>query len=222
MKKWNGTSILYTSSGNITSIGLDAGTYNKANQMATVTDFGSAKNSYFYDAFGQRLKVKTAGTPYQVQMYDLDGHLLTETSAAATPGRNRLRLYGRLADCGDPALGGDDFGAPHRQYRHGAAGDQRVENHRLDVQLHPLRRLHARPTTITMNLRFPGAYRRRDRPRCTSVSGILTPLSGSGWRPTPSGLRDRSPAIPTPRSTGIPTRATIRSRILIRGGLMYW
>ena len=35
MKKWDGSSITYTSTGNITGIGLHACTYNKANQMAT-------------------------------------------------------------------------------------------------------------------------------------------------------------------------------------------
>ena len=45
-------------------------TFDKANRMATVTILGNPKNSYFYDAFGQRLKVKTAGTPYQLQISD--------------------------------------------------------------------------------------------------------------------------------------------------------
>ena len=38
-------------------------TYNKANQMATATPVGTP-NTYAYDAFGQRLEVKTAGTPF--------------------------------------------------------------------------------------------------------------------------------------------------------------
>jgi hypothetical protein len=81
LKKWSVANITYTSAGNIAAIAGDTLTYNKANQMATATVSGTA-SSYFYDAFGNRLKLKTT-TPYQLQMYDLWGHMLTETSAAS-------------------------------------------------------------------------------------------------------------------------------------------
>ncbi len=85
VKKLGLVSILYTSSGNITSIGLDVATYNKANQMALVAISGGVTSGYNYDAFGQRLKLKTGTSPFQVQIYDLSSHMLTETSQAATP-----------------------------------------------------------------------------------------------------------------------------------------
>ena len=85
VKKLALANILYTSSGNITSIGLDVSTYNKANQMALVAISGGVTSGYNYDAFGQRLKLKTNTSPFQVQIYDLSGHMLTETSQAATP-----------------------------------------------------------------------------------------------------------------------------------------
>ena len=47
--------------------------------------FRRTTSGYNYDAFGQRLKFKTNTSPFQVQIYDLSGHMLTETSAAATP-----------------------------------------------------------------------------------------------------------------------------------------
>jgi hypothetical protein len=53
-----GSAITYTSTGNVNGIGTDSMTYNQANQMATATVSGTA-SSYFYDAFGQRLKLKT-------------------------------------------------------------------------------------------------------------------------------------------------------------------
>ena len=85
VKKLALANILYTSSGNITSIGLDVSTYNKANQMALVAISGGVTSGYNYDAFGQRLELKTNTSPFQVQIYDLSGHMLTETSQAATP-----------------------------------------------------------------------------------------------------------------------------------------
>ena len=84
MSKAGTSSITYISTGNMSAIGSGVLTYNKANQMATAKPV-STLNSYFYDAFGQRLEIKTAGTPFSVHIYDLNGHLLTETSHAATP-----------------------------------------------------------------------------------------------------------------------------------------
>jgi RHS repeat-associated protein len=52
--------------------------------MATANPFGT-NTAYSYDAFGNRLKVKSGTTPFAVQIYDLWGHLLTETSSAAPP-----------------------------------------------------------------------------------------------------------------------------------------
>jgi len=85
LKKWGISSVTYTSTGNIASIGLDAVTYNKANQTSLVAIHGGVSSGYNYDAFGQRLKIKTGTSPFQVQMYDLSGHMLTETSQAASP-----------------------------------------------------------------------------------------------------------------------------------------
>jgi RHS repeat-associated protein len=84
MSKAGTSSITYISTGNMSAIGSGVLTYNKANQMATAKPV-STLNSYFYDAFGQRLEIKTAGTPFAVDIYDLNGNLLTETSHAATP-----------------------------------------------------------------------------------------------------------------------------------------
>ena len=52
--------------------------------MASANPFGT-NTTYAYDAFGSRLRVKSGTNPFSVQIYDLNGHLLTETSAAATP-----------------------------------------------------------------------------------------------------------------------------------------
>ena len=84
MKKWGSSAVTYNSAGNITGFSTQAFTYSKANRMATANPFGTT-STYSYDAFGNRLKIKSGTTPFQVQIYDLCGHLLTETSAAATP-----------------------------------------------------------------------------------------------------------------------------------------
>ena len=84
MKKWGSSAVTYDLAGNITGFSTQAFTYSKANRMATANPFGT-NSTYSYDAFGNRLKVKIGTTPFQVQIYDLAGHLLTETSTAATP-----------------------------------------------------------------------------------------------------------------------------------------
>jgi YD repeat-containing protein len=84
MKKWGSSVVAYDSAGNMTGFSTQAFTYSKANRMATANPFGTTA-TYGYDAFGQRLKVKSGTNPFSVQIYDLSGHLLTETSAAATP-----------------------------------------------------------------------------------------------------------------------------------------
>jgi RHS repeat-associated protein len=84
MKKWGSDAVAYDSAGNMTGFGSYAFTYSKADRMATADPFGTT-STYGYDAFGNRLRVKTGTNPFSVQMYDLWGHLLTETSAAATP-----------------------------------------------------------------------------------------------------------------------------------------
>ena len=131
-------------------------TYNKANQMATRDRLRRATSSYNYDAFGQRLKLKTGTTPFQVQMYDLDGHMLTETSAAATPVEtDYVYMDGMPIAAIQPAaatisaLHTDIIGTVQR-------ATNASKTHCLDLQLQPLRRVHALPATITMNLRFPG------------------------------------------------------------------
>jgi RHS repeat-associated protein len=48
--------------------------------MATATVSGTA-SSYFYDAFGQRLKLKTPGTKYVVNIFNLDGSMQSETNS---------------------------------------------------------------------------------------------------------------------------------------------
>jgi RHS repeat-associated protein len=75
-----GSAITYTSTGNVNGIGTDSMTYNQANQMATATVSGTT-SSYFYDAFGQRLKLKTPGTKYAVDIYNLDGSMQSETNS---------------------------------------------------------------------------------------------------------------------------------------------
>ena len=84
MKKWGSSAVTYNSAGNMTGFSTQAFTYSKANRMATANPFGT-NTAYTYDAFGNRLKVKAGTTPFAVQIYDLAGHLLTETSSAATP-----------------------------------------------------------------------------------------------------------------------------------------
>jgi RHS repeat-associated protein len=75
-----GSAITYTSTGNVNGIGTNSMTYNQANQMATATVSGTA-STYTYDAFGERLKLKTPGTKYAVNIFNLDGSMQSETNA---------------------------------------------------------------------------------------------------------------------------------------------
>jgi RHS repeat-associated protein len=81
MSAAGGSSITYSSTGNITAIGTTPTfTWNKANQMATGVLSGTT-STYLYDAFGQRLKVTVgAGVP-SVMEYDQAGNILTETNS---------------------------------------------------------------------------------------------------------------------------------------------
>jgi hypothetical protein len=80
MSNATGSAITYTSTGNVNGIGTTSMTYNQANQMATATVSGTT-SSYFYDAFGQRLKLKTPGSPYAVTLNNLDGSMQSETNS---------------------------------------------------------------------------------------------------------------------------------------------
>ena len=80
MKKWGSSVVAYDSAGNMTGFSTKVMTYSKANRLATANPFGTA-STYTYDAFGQRLKAKTPGTPFAVRIYDLWGHFLTETNS---------------------------------------------------------------------------------------------------------------------------------------------
>jgi RHS repeat-associated protein len=161
LKKWGTTRIFYTSTGNLTSIGIinaDVLTYNKANQLASVTPNGASTSGYNYDAFGQRLKLKTGTTPFQVQNYDLDGHMLTETSAAASPVETDYAYMDGLpiaaiqaATSATPtiaALHTDNIGTPQR-------ATNAAKTIVFTVDYSPCG-IGTPTTTITQDLRFPG------------------------------------------------------------------
>jgi RHS repeat-associated protein len=80
----NGSNITYISTGNVNGIGTNSMTYNQANQLKTAVISGTT-STYTYDFAGIRAKIKTGTNPFQITQYDLNGHLLTETSQAATP-----------------------------------------------------------------------------------------------------------------------------------------
>jgi YD repeat-containing protein len=76
-----GTSVIsYISTGNMSAIGTAALTYYKSNQLATSKP-STNTSTYYYDAFGQRLKIKTTGTEFSADIDDLNGKLLEETNA---------------------------------------------------------------------------------------------------------------------------------------------
>lgn len=194
LKKWNTSTITYTSSGNITTIGLDVATYNKANQMGSLTLFGGAVNGYAYDAFGTRLKLKTAGTPYQLQMYDLSGHMLTETSAAASPVETDYAYMDDMpiaaiqpAAATISALHTDNIGTVQR-----ATNAAKTIVWTCNYSPFGL----CTPTaTITMNLRFPGAIK--------DVTGLLhigarneSTTFGRWMEADPIGLAGSFPGYP--------------------------
>jgi RHS repeat-associated protein len=156
MKKWGSSVVAYDSAGNMTGFSTRAMTYSKANRLASANSFGTA-NTYAYDAFGQSTKVKTGTTPFSVEIYDLWGHLISETSHAATPVEtDYIYLDDMPLTSTEPstsaqfALHTDRIGTP-----------QFATNSTKTVvwtgNYDPFGSVT--PTTsITMNLRFPGMY----------------------------------------------------------------
>ena len=195
MKKWElRTSITYTSSGNITSIGLDAGTYNKANQMATLTVSGTPRAATLTTPSGTRLKVKTGTTPYQLQMYDLDGHMLTETSAAASPVETDYAYMDGLpiaaiqpAAATISALHTDNIGTVQRA-TNAAKTTVWTCNYTPFGGCTPT-------ATITMNFRFPGAYIDATGLLHIGYRDLNTTL-GQWMEPDPIGLAGSFPGYP--------------------------
>ena len=82
MSKSGSTVIIYISTGNISAEGGALYSYYQTNQMATAKP-SSTTSTFWYDTFGDRLKVKVAGNPFAVEIYDLNGHLLTQTSGSS-------------------------------------------------------------------------------------------------------------------------------------------
>ncbi len=80
MSKSGTSAISYISTGNMSAIGSAALTYYKSNQLATAKP-STNTSTYYYDAFGQRLKIKTTGTEFSTDIYDLTGDMLEETNA---------------------------------------------------------------------------------------------------------------------------------------------
>jgi RHS repeat-associated protein len=73
--KSGSTNITYTSTGGMSAVGTTTMTYNKADQLATSTAFGTT-NTYGYDAFGQRLTSKAGTANALIHQYDQDMGLI--------------------------------------------------------------------------------------------------------------------------------------------------
>jgi RHS repeat-associated protein len=155
MSASNGGYLLYDSAGNMTSVNGGAiQTYSKANRLATV----NTTTSYKYDAFGTRQVVKNGTTPFQVMQYDLNGNLLTETSAAATPVEtDYVYLDNMPLSAIQPAAA--TISALHTD-RIGTV-EAATNSSKTVVWLcayAPFGACAPSPASITMNLRFPGQY----------------------------------------------------------------
>ena len=123
MKKWGSSVVTYDSAGNMVAFSTQAFTYSKADRMASANPFGT-NTTYAYDAFGNRLRVKSGTNPFSVQIYDLNGHLLTETSAAATPIETDYVYLDDMPLVGHQAVNPDRFLHSHRPHRHAAVRNQ--------------------------------------------------------------------------------------------------
>ncbi len=157
MKKWGSSVVTYDSAGNMTGFSTQAFTYSKANRMATANPFGT-NTAYTYDAFGNRLKVKSGTTPFAVQIYDLAGHLLTETSSAATPVETDYVYLDDMPLVGHQAVNRRLFPAIHTD----RIGTPQVATSATKTTVwicnyQPFG--SCTPTaSVTMNDRFPGMY----------------------------------------------------------------
>src|SRR5262249_697676 len=132
-------------------IGTNSMTYNKANQLATATVSGTA-STYTYDAFSNRLKVKTGANPFQVQIYDLNSALLTEQNSGVETDYaylDGMPLYGIQPGAATlSALHTDNIGTVQRA-TNASKAIVWTGNYDPNGAVTPT-------TSITMNLRFPG------------------------------------------------------------------
>jgi RHS repeat-associated protein len=154
MSAAGGSSITYSSTGNITAIGTTPTfTWNKANQMATGVLSGTT-STYLYDAFGQRLKVTVgAGVP-SVMEYDQANNILTETNSHVETDYAWLDGFPIAAiqpvAATVSAIQTDHLGTPQKA-TNASKTVVWTGNYDPNGKVTPT-------TTITMNLRLPGQY----------------------------------------------------------------
>jgi RHS repeat-associated protein len=212
MSKVGTSSISYISTGNISAIGTATMTYNQANQLATVVN--GTTNTYYYDVFGNRSKIKVTGNlPFRVNVYDLSGKLLNETTSVSNVSTETDTVY--LDDmplsviqplaATISALHTDNIGTVQRATN---AAKTIVWTCNYD----PFGA--CTPTTsIVMNLRFPGMYADksgyyhwgfRDYYPTTGRGFEVDPLGIMPGIQTPGGLN------PYPYALGNPTKWTDR------------
>ena len=140
MKKWGSSVVTYDSAGNMTGFQHAGVHLQQGEPMASANPFGT-NTTYAYDAFGNRLKVKSRHDPFSVQIYDLNGHLLTETSPAATPIETDYVYLDDMPLVGHQAVNPDRFLHSHRPHRDAAVRNQCHQNDRLGLQLPAVRQL---------------------------------------------------------------------------------
>jgi RHS repeat-associated protein len=147
----NGGNYSYDSAGNLTQVACCATqTYSQANRLATASGY-----SYAYDAFNQRLKTKATGTPFAVYMYDLNGHLLSETNSGTET--DYVYLDGMPLSVIQPgaatvsALHTDHLGTVQ-------AATSSTKSVVWECAYSGFGACTPSPATITQNLRFPGMY----------------------------------------------------------------
>ena len=186
MKKWGSFVVTYDLAGNMTGFSTKAMTYSQANRLATANPFGSA-STYWYDAFGQRLKAKIPTLSYAVRIYDLSGHLLTETNSAVETD------YAYLDDM------------PLSAIKPSAATISALHTDRIGMVQNATNAAKTTvwvcnfdpfgggtPTTsITMNDRFPGMYAEFDGLLGLGRQGLLAGRVCGGLEADPLPLRAR-------------------------------
>ena len=195
----NGNSISLDASGNVTAARGYVYTWNQAGQLKTVSQGATLLATYLYDYKGRRrVKTTTTAAPQGagtvLYHYDLNDHLLAETTAGGSPlytyvwrddvpvsiiqhGTTEMALYLEVDHLNTPIAARDQTGKVVWVWESDAFGSS-VPNEDPDGD----------GTKVTINLRFPGQYFDKESELHYNYKRYYDPKLGRYMSTDPIGL----------------------------------
>lgn len=195
----NGVSFTLDAAGNVTNARGYVYVWNQAGQLKSVSQGATLLATYFYDYEGHRSrKVTTAAAPQGAQTviyhYDLQDHLIAETTPTATPlvtyvwrddipvsiivaGSPEKALYLETDHLGTPIVARNQAGTIVWKWESDAFGTTLPNDDPGSTGIH-----------TTINLRFPGQYFDRESGLHYNYHRYYDPKLGRYMSPDPIGL----------------------------------